>query len=354
MRLLYLAPTFLSYRLHKRVRGVQVFDLQFIPDLARLGVHVTVPAEITWRSRLRQLLPDHPNIRVRYTPPLFKPLWNGLYAAAALGGRFDAAFVGNPARGLIPPIDLMLRRGLFQRIVLQANRGPHPRAAAALRRWPLRAVAVSEQVRADFPPDLRPHVDVYYGVLDADRFAPPTPAQSPPPEPVRFALLGKLDNPWKGADTAVDAFLSLPPSVRGRCQLHLISFDQPPQRLAAHADIVTHPWLPAERVPDLLRSMHVLLVPSSAGETFSQVMVQGMLTGLPVLASALPVLAEKLDTGGGVVCADGPALAAAMAAMAQDPELRARHGVIARRVALERYVWDTRAFVDRFLFPATP
>ena len=353
MRLLYLAPTFLAYRLHKQVRGVQVFDLQFIPDLARHGVHVTVPAEITWKPRLKRLLPDHPNIRVRYTPPLLKPLWNGLYAAAALRGRFDAAFVGNPARGLIPPIDLMLRRGLFGRIVLQANRGPHPRAAAALRRWPVRAVAVSKQVRDDFPPDLRPHVDVYYGVLDADRFAPPTPEHAPPPEPVRFALLGKLDNPWKGADTAIDAFLSLPPSARARSQLHLISFENPPQRLASHPDIVNHPWLPADRVGDLLPSMHVLLVPSSAGETFSQVMVQGMLTGLPVLTSALPVLAEKLDAGGGVVCPDAPALAAAMADMAQDQALRAHHGSIARRVALERYVWDTRSFIDRVLFPVT-
>jgi hypothetical protein len=34
------------------------------------------------------------------------------------------------------------------------------------------------------------------------------------------------------------------------------------------------------------------------------VLFGGMLTGLPIVSSDLPVLAEKLDTGGGFVCAE--------------------------------------------------
>ncbi len=74
-----------------------------------------------------------------------------------------------------------------------------------------------------------------------------------------------------------------------------------------------------------------------------------MLTGLPVLHSTLPVLCEKFDQGGGLVFDSDAALAAGIERLANDPALRRDMGRSGRRTALERYVWSTSRFVDRYL-----
>ena len=106
--------------------------------------------------------------------------------------------------------------------------------------------------------------------------------------------------------------------------------------------------------PDFLRTLDVLLVPSTSHETFSQAIVQGMLTGLPVVARDLPVLAEKLDAGGGIVAPDVPAMTGAMVRLATEPATRAAMGAAARATALDRYVWSTGRFLrDYALAPDT-
>ena len=88
-------------------------------------------------------------------------------------------------------------------------------------------------------------------------------------------------------------------------------------------------------------------------ETFSQAMVQGMLSGLPVLANDLPILTEKLDQGGGLVFRTPAELTGLMARLLADAPLRERLGGEARATALARYVWDTARFARTYLEPAT-
>ena len=172
----------------------------------------------------------------------------------------------------------------------------------------------------------------------------------------RFCVLGALDNAWKGADTAVDAFLLLPESLRSRCELHLVAYRSPPS-FPDQAGIVAHSWRDSSDIPAFLRSMDVLLVPSRdehvMRETFSQAVVQGMLTGLPVVYAPIPVLSEKFDLGGGIPASTPAEFAAAMARLANNPALRAEMGAKGRATALARYVWDTARFVERHLFPNT-
>jgi len=89
----------------------------------------------------------------------------------------------------------------------------------------------------------------------------------------------------------------------------------------------------------------------SRNETFSQAIVQGMLTGLPIIATPLPVYVEKLDTGAGVVCQDEDAIVRAMVELANDADRRRAMGEAGRRTALNRYVWSTDEFIRRHLFP---
>lgn len=98
-----------------------------------------------------------------------------------------------------------------------------------------------------------------------------------------------------------------------------------------------------------MRSLDVMIVPSTSAETFSQVTVQAMLTGLPVLAYHLPVLAEKLDTGGGAAFASASELAGHIAQLVQHPERIAHMGAVARATAQERYCWSVKPFIERYL-----
>ncbi len=80
------------------------------------------------------------------------------------------------------------------------------------------------------------------------------------------------------------------------------------------------------------RSLDILLVPSTR-EAFGLVAAEGMLAGLPVVASrsgALPEFVREGETGLLVEPEDPASLAAAIAALAGDPELRAALGSRAR------------------------
>jgi len=353
--ILYLAPTFLADRRDKQIRGVQVFDLQFIRDLIALGHRVTVPADATWRPRFAEHLgPEIASARLTIGPcgRFRKPLWNGLWAAASIKGRYDIAFLGNPVRGMVPPIDLMLRRAVFSKLVLQANRAPRSAVVPALRRWPITLTAVSKLVKDNFPADLQARVAIEYGIVNWREFVPSARQTGEATGAgqddglVHTCVLGALDNAWKGADLAIEAYTRLPDALRAKARLHLASYARKPANLPT--GVIAHDWMAATAMPAFMRTMDIMAVPSTDNETFSQAMVQGMLAGLPCITSWLPVLTEKLDAGGGVSFADVGEFAQHWATLIQSPSLRHRMGAAARQTALERYCWDSAGFVDRY------
>jgi glycosyltransferase involved in cell wall biosynthesis len=135
--------------------------------------------------------------------------------------------------------------------------------------------------------------------------------------------------------------------------LHLAGFLEPPA--FPEQNIIAYKWKPLDEIADFLRQMDVMIVPSRdenvMRETFSQSAVQGMLSGLPLIVSALPVLTEKINNGGGLVFRDSNELTHAMSKLAADSELRRTFGEQGRKTALERYVWSTRVFADEFIKP---
>lgn len=354
--ILYLAPTFLADRTRKQIRGVQVMDFQILKDLVSLGFRVCVPIERTWKARFAEqmgALAGAANLEVVAVPAFRKPLFTTIAAAIALRKRkFDVAFVGNVARGIVPGINMMLRRGVFDRMVIQANAAPKPEFLRALARWPARVVAVSRHVADAFPAgSTATPVDVYYGICNPADFFPAPERQT---GPVRFCMLGKLDTALKGVDGVVRAFASLPPDIRPGCELHLASFPVLPEattRAAWGSGVIAHPWMPVSEVPAFLRTMDVLVI-ASASETYSQACVQAMLTGIPVLGRDLPAIREKLATGGGLCFATDAEISPTMARLASDAALRADMGRAGRAHALKHCIWNTSEFLDRFIFPA--
>ncbi|HVZ94481.1 MAG TPA: glycosyltransferase family 4 protein [Phycisphaerales bacterium] len=352
---LFLTPNFLARRLHKSIRGVEVFDLLFIRQLVELGVPVTVAAESSWRERFPKhwagAMPE-----MLWTPSLRKPLPNAL-AAAALNGsrRHDVLLLGNNGRGLLPATKLLHKCGRIGRTLLIAHRLPRDDYVRAIRGFPMDVLAISEAVVVGFrekdgSPVHRGWLEIYYGLPNYKEFSPRTTARKPD-EPVKFCLLGKMDSPDKGAAGAMAAFSALPDDVRRRCELHLASYQTPPPPAQVPEGVLARDWMPATAIAEFLRGMDALIV-NSKYESFSQAAVQAMLTGIPVITVPLPAVVEKVVDGAGIVVKDQDELTGAMATLAGDEALRARMGETARRVALEKYIWDTGEFVERFLKPS--
>lgn len=111
-------------------------------------------------------------------------------------------------------------------------------------------------------------------------------------------------------------------------------------------------WLgevPHEEVPALMRTFQVLANPSRS-ESFGVVLAEAGATGIPAAASAVGGVTDVVvdgETGLLVLPGDPHALAAALARLAADPELRRSMGEAARRRVQERFEWSD--CVDRMV-----
>lgn len=347
---------------------------------------MTVVAERSWAKRIAAWFEPlgSPGPCVAAAPPLAGVPGAGLIgsirAARRRGSRepFGCVMFGNARLGLVPAMYYAQWMSLGSRYLLFAHRDPGSNFLDAVSTLRFDTVANSEWVASWYRGQTGGPVDVCYGLANAERFfpGPRQLARSNAPADdgdglVHFCLLGRLPNISKGQEKALAAFRALPDALRRRCRLHLASFASPPD--FQDPTIVAHPWMPAERIPDFLRQMDVLLTISSH-ETFSQAIVQGMLSALPIIATPLPVYIEKLDpviervapSGapggpadagplqrmGGFIARSTAEVTAAMERLASDAAMRRTMGAQGRAIALDRYVWDTARFVDRYLFPA--
>ena len=346
--ILFVDKVFLKPRRAIPLRGVEVFNLNLIRDLRRLRYPVDLILSGSWTSTVRhQLGEDSPQLII--VPETGLDFLNALVAGCSRRlGRYDVLLIGNVGKSLIPMIRILQIRRRFAHVVLIAHREANRKFAQLSAALPGHVIAVNSLIAKPFIQFGHPHVWVDYGINNANEFYP---GEREVDELVHFVVMGMLDNAWKGADTAIAAFRLLPESVRDRCRLHLASYTHPPD--LGDDRIVAYSWMPLGDVPGFLRGMDVMLVPSRdegvMRETFSQVAVQGMLTGLPLLVSDLMVLREKVDAGGGSVFRNEKELASKMAEWAEQPGERRRLGEEARHTALDRYVWDTARFAARYL-----
>jgi len=328
------------------LRGVELFNLQLISELLELGYKLTIPWQEKWRPIVEQRF--HASA---LNPVWMRGRWQPISWALSQGfqrRKFDLLFLANVGNGLIPMMLALRWTGAVRRAVLLAHREAFPRFVRAMEHWTAWIVTVNEQIAKPFRAKKFKRVTVDYGVMAAERYHPAT---RPAGDPVRFIVLGVLDNAWKGADTAMAAFNRMRPEVRAHCELHLASYMHPPT--ATEAGIVIHAWKSSEEIPTLLRDMDVMICPSRdehvMRETFSQAMVQGMLTGLPIIVNDLPILLEKIDAGGGRIFQSVDDLTSVMEELAGDAELRAKLGAESRTTALARYQWSTARFAERYI-----
>ena len=186
----------------------------------------------------------------------------------------------------------------------------------------------------------------FYNGVDTDKFtaaADPRPAILGCPfntgEHWLVGTVGRMQ-PVKDQPTLARAFvmaLQMAPALRARMRLVMVG-DGPLRtqvmEILNAAGVAELAWLPGERndVPGILRGLNAFVLPSLS-EGISNVILEAMASGLPVLATAVggnPELVDAGRTGELVPAADPEAMAQALIKLAADPERSARLGRQAR------------------------
>jgi glycosyltransferase involved in cell wall biosynthesis len=180
---------------------------------------------------------------------------------------------------------------------------------------------------------------IHNGALVTAGSAPPVP-----PGEVRVGAVGRL-SPEKGLEVLVEALRTVP-----GCRLVLVgegperaSLEELVDRLGlgervAFAGWVDPPWTATW-------AFDVLAMPSFM-EGFPLVIVEAMLAGIPVVASAvggIPEIVVEGETGLLVPPNDADALAASLRRITDDAELRTEMSARCRSVALEHFTARTMA-----------
>ena len=170
--------------------------------------------------------------------------------------------------------------------------------------------------------------------------------------PARTGYVGRLLHPHKGLDVLLDAAEADP-------RLHVAIAGAGPyegelrRRAATPAlagRVTFHGHLAGDELTAFYRSLDVLAVPSVAApgwlEQFGRVAVEAMAAGVPVVASDSGALRDVVGGAGVLVPpGDAPALAAALTAVALDPEHAARLRAAGLARAAE-YTWP--AIAERY------
>jgi glycosyltransferase involved in cell wall biosynthesis len=111
--------------------------------------------------------------------------------------------------------------------------------------------------------------------------------------------------------------------------------------------------VPHDELPPYYAAADVVVLPSFPPESFGMVLIEGMASGVPVVAHALPgvrTVVRHGETGLLVRPGDVPELAAAIGTIVEDPVRRAEMGARGRADVVERFTWPAigRRLVDLY------
>ncbi len=154
----------------------------------------------------------------------------------------------------------------------------------------------------------------------------------------------------KGVDTAIKAMQKLVFSQDQRSiSLSIVGagsadYETYLRNLVTHAGlndyVKFHGHVPAKEMPELLQSFDVLLIPSIWPEPFARVVLEGMISGLVVVATPTGGTTEVLTDGeNGLLFApdDAEDLAQKIICLATDSKLRSRLALAGRQTVVERF-----------------
>lgn len=187
---------------------------------------------------------------------------------------------------------------------------------------------------------------------------------------VRFVFVGRLVD-WKGVDLLLQAFMRARRRTPQPLSLSVVGDGPESCRLRAQAmqlemlsevpgtagKVCFHGYQPQAECAAVLRQCDALVLPSLL-ECGGAVVLEAMVMGLPVIATRWGGPADYLDASCGILIApstrDGlvEGFAAALARLANEPQLARRLGAAGRRKAITLHDWDARVTKMREIYLA--
>jgi glycosyltransferase involved in cell wall biosynthesis len=218
--------------------------------------------------------------------------------------------------------------------------------------------ALADQTMRYLPPRLHDRIRIVRNGVDAQHFVPRAdPARG---DRLRVTFVGRMIRD-KGADVVLDAValldrpdieLTIVGSQGFDATAPLSPYEQELHRKAAALGdrVRLRPFTARQEVAGVYRDADVVVVASRWLEPCPLTVLEGMASGVPLVASAVGGIPEIMGDVGVQVRPDQPAdLAAALEALAEDETLRRRMGAEARRWA-EAHDWTwARGHLDQVL-----
>ncbi len=216
-------------------------------------------------------------------------------------------------------------------------------------------IVANERTKKALP--VNDHVPVAYlvengvdlNIWHADSLRPSDKTRS-----VKFVFLGRLIR-WKCVKYLLKAFEKITPDING--ELHIIG-DGPLRQELTHmateinGQIYFHGYVDWRECPTYLRQCDVLVLPSMY-ECGGAVVLEGMISGLPIIATAWGGPIDYLDSSCGILVKPTneeqfiTLLAEAMLKLAKSPQLRFEMGKAGQQKALTQFSWNQK--IDHLL-----
>jgi glycosyltransferase involved in cell wall biosynthesis len=206
------------------------------------------------------------------------------------------------------------------------------------------AVVANSQATLDTLPGIR-SAGVLYNPVVPDSVEPRTTVEPRVAGETRIGVVGRLA-PWKGQDVFLDAFAHAFGGTKVRARViggalfgeneYEASLRRQAERLGIAGQVEFRGF--REDVWAELSELDVLVHCSVRPEPFGQVVLEGMAAGVPVIAAAAGGPTELITDGvDGILTTPGDAaeLASGLRRLADDPELRTKLVVAARRRSRE-------------------
>lgn len=195
------------------------------------------------------------------------------------------------------------------------------------------------------------HAQIIHTGLDVKRYLNGGEEDSPQHEDQNLNLLyaGRI-NPQKGIDTVIEAMIKLVHG-QGRRDIKLslagsgsVEYENHLRHLTNQAGLTGFVsflgWIPPEEMPGLLCKFDVLLLPSIWPEPFSRAVLEGMISGLVVVAArtgGTPEIIVDGENGLLFMPNDPEDLTKKIAYLLDDPKSRNQMGYAGRQTILERF-----------------
>lgn len=279
----------------------------------------------------------------------------------SLRGRGRVVHVHATVRGsmLRKSCVVLLAKGLRRRVVLHMHSGPGDVVFERTRLGPLRVALFRRMFR---------RADVVLAVSAAsaaalaetygaeDVVVVPNPAPEAPPAPLpaeqppTALYVGGFANPVKGGEELLAALAR--PELGG-LRMVLAGPGEPPpagrEPLAARRTVEWRGWLGEGEREEALRDAAIFVLPSTS-EGLPMALLEAMAYGRAIVATAVGGVPDVLSDGEDaliVAPSDPAALAAALARLAADPDLRRRLGPAARARAQRLNAEEVTDRLDR-------